>query len=76
MNMTKKEALSLFDGNGAALGRALGVSRATISKLPTELDRQTTMKMIGCAVLSGLFDKLPSRIRDLVVAQYKRKKAA
>ena len=32
--ITKEEALHLYDGNQAALGRALGVSRQAISKLP------------------------------------------
>ena len=32
--VTKERALALFDGNQAALGRALGVTRQAINKLP------------------------------------------
>lgn len=32
--ITKEQALALYDGNQAALGRGLGVSRQAINKLP------------------------------------------
>lgn len=32
--LTKEQALALFDGNQAALGRSLGVTRQAINKLP------------------------------------------
>ena len=32
--LTKQSALDLYDGNQAALGRALGISRQAINKLP------------------------------------------
>lgn len=34
--MTKQEALSWFDGNGAALGRALGITRYAVWKWPDD----------------------------------------
>lgn len=74
--MKKSEALGLFDGNGAALGRALGVGRAAISKLPPDLDRPTTMKIVGCAVLLGLVHKLPDRFVRLAQQADSQSKAA
>lgn len=32
--ITKEKALSLFNGNGAALARALGITRAAVSEWP------------------------------------------
>lgn len=32
--MRKKDALAHFDGNGARLGRAIGVTRVTVSEWP------------------------------------------
>jgi hypothetical protein len=63
--MTKTEAKAIFDGNGAALGRAIGVQRARISRLPEELDQSTTDRVIGAAIRLGLLDRLPSRYRHL-----------
>lgn len=38
IRVTKAEALALFEGNQAALGRALGVTRQAISKIPDDGD--------------------------------------
>lgn len=38
VRVTKAEALKHFDGNQAALGRALGVSRQAIDKVPDDGD--------------------------------------
>ena len=33
-SITKAQALALYNGNGAALARALGIGRAAVSKWP------------------------------------------
>jgi len=44
--LTKDQALALFDGNQAALGRALGVTRQAINKLgPGELPEWMDLKI-------------------------------
>ncbi|MBU9579588.1 Cro/Cl family transcriptional regulator [Ralstonia mannitolilytica] len=52
MVMTKKEAIGIF-GSGAALGRALGVSRAAIWQWPDELDQKQTDTVVGAAIRLG-----------------------
>jgi transcriptional regulator with XRE-family HTH domain len=54
MNLTKKQALAVFGGNGAALGRALGISKGAISQWPEDLDKKQTAAVIGAAVQLGL----------------------
>ena len=61
--MTKTEAKAIFNGNGAELGRAIGVLRARVSQWPEELDQATTDRVIGAAVRLGLTEKLPERFK-------------
>lgn len=58
--MTKKEAIQLF-GNGAALGRAIGLSRGRISQLPDgPLPQQYIDRITGAAIRLGVGIKQPS----------------
>lgn len=50
--MTKKQAIAIF-GTGAALGRALGITKGAISQWSDELDRRYTAMVIGAAVQTG-----------------------
>jgi len=50
--MTKKEAIEIF-GSGAALGRALGISRAAVWQWPERLDQKQTDMVVGAAVRLG-----------------------
>lgn len=52
MAMTKKEAVEIF-GSGAALGRALGISRAAIWQWPDQLDQKQTDMVVGAAIRLG-----------------------
>lgn len=52
MNLTKHQALAIF-GSGAALARALGITRGAVSQWPDDLDQQRTAMVIGAAVQSG-----------------------
>ncbi|EIF30938.1 hypothetical protein BCh11DRAFT_06450 [Burkholderia sp. Ch1-1] len=53
MNLTKKQAIDIFGGNGAALGRALGITKGAISQWADELDQKQTAMVIGAAVQLG-----------------------
>lgn len=53
MLMTKKDAVGMF-GSGAALGRALGVSKAAIWQWPDELSQKQTDMVVGAAIRLGL----------------------
>ncbi|WP_124083793.1 Cro/CI family transcriptional regulator [Burkholderia gladioli] len=53
MNLTKQQATAIF-GSGAALARALGITRGAVSQWPDKLDQQRTAMVIGAAVQSGL----------------------
>jgi hypothetical protein len=52
MNLTKKQAIAIFD-SGAALGRALGISKGAVSQWPEDLDQKQTAMVIGAAVQLG-----------------------
>lgn len=52
MNLTKRQAIAIFD-SGAALGRALGLTKGAISQWPEILDQQRTAAVIGAAVQLG-----------------------
>lgn len=52
MNLTKQQATAIF-GSGAALARALGITRGAVSQWPDELDQQRTAMVIGAAVQNG-----------------------
>ena len=57
--ITKDQALALFDGNQAALGRALGVTRQAINKLPFgDLPEWMDLK-IRFVIKPGLFGEQP-----------------
>jgi hypothetical protein len=53
MLMTKQQAIDLFDGNGAELGRALGLSRGRISQWPDVLEQRETDLVVGAAIRLG-----------------------
>ncbi|WP_407059243.1 hypothetical protein ACJBUE_20240 (plasmid) [Ralstonia syzygii subsp. celebesensis] len=50
--MTKKEAILIF-GSGAALGRALGVTRSAIWQWPDQLDQKQADMVVGAAIRLG-----------------------
>lgn len=52
MNLTKRQAIAIFD-SGAALGRALGITKGAISQWPEVLDRRQTAMVIGAAMQLG-----------------------
>lgn len=51
--MQKQDAIQLF-GSGAALARALGITRGAISLWPDILDQRRTDEVVGAAVRLGL----------------------
>ncbi|MFY2857482.1 Cro/CI family transcriptional regulator [Achromobacter xylosoxidans] len=50
--MTKQDAIKAF-GSGAALGRALGITRGAVSLWPTELDQARIDRVRGAALRLG-----------------------
>ncbi|MBR8083097.1 hypothetical protein KDX23_10105 [Burkholderia vietnamiensis] len=52
MNLTKQQATAIF-GSGAALARALGITKGAVSQWPDVLDQQRTAMVIGAAVQHG-----------------------
>ncbi|PVX84327.1 Cro/CI family transcriptional regulator [Paraburkholderia unamae] len=52
MNLTKQQAADIF-GSGAALARALGITKGAVSQWPEQLDQQRTAMVIGAAVQAG-----------------------
>ncbi|HEP6427758.1 Cro/CI family transcriptional regulator [Burkholderia cenocepacia] len=52
MNLTKQQATAIF-GSGAALARALGITKGAVSQWPEILDQQRTAMVIGAAVQHG-----------------------
>jgi hypothetical protein len=63
--MKKQDAIDLF-GSGAALARALGVTRQLIWAWPADLDEHQTDRVIGAAIRLG---KLPGLIQAGIEAQ-------
>ncbi|HFT8008583.1 TPA: Cro/CI family transcriptional regulator [Burkholderia cenocepacia] len=59
MNLTKQQAVAIF-GTGAALARALGLTKGAIPQWPDELDTQRTAAVIGAAVQHGFADRIPA----------------
>lgn len=53
MNLTKQQAIAMFE-TGAALGRALGITKGAISQWPETLDQRQTAMVIGAAVQLGI----------------------
>lgn len=51
--MKKKDAISLF-GSGAALARALGLSRGRIAQWENDLTEDQANRVIGVAVRKGI----------------------
>lgn len=58
--MTKQEAIGIF-GSGAALGRALGLTRGAISFWPEELDQGRADRVRGAALRLGLDLRKPAQ---------------
>jgi hypothetical protein len=52
MLMTKQQAIEIF-GSGAALGRAIGLTRGRISQWPPHLGQRETDLVVGAAVRMG-----------------------
>lgn len=52
MHLTKQQAVAMF-GSGAALGRALGISKGAVSQWADQLDQKQTAMVIGAAVQTG-----------------------
>jgi hypothetical protein len=52
MNLTKQQAIAMFE-SGAALGRALGITKGAISQWPETLDQRQTAMVLGAAVQHG-----------------------
>ncbi|MEN5158940.1 Cro/CI family transcriptional regulator [Achromobacter spanius] len=50
--MTKQEAIQAF-GSGAALARALGLTRSAISQWPRQLDQTRADRVSGAALRLG-----------------------
>lgn len=50
--MTKQDAIKAF-GSGAALARALGITRGAVSLWPTELDQARIDRVRGAALRLG-----------------------
>jgi hypothetical protein len=55
--MTKQQAIDIFGGSGAELGRAVGLTRGRISQWPDELEQRETDLVVGAAIRLGR--KLP-----------------
>lgn len=53
MFMTKKQAIDMFGGSGAELGRAVGLSRGRISQWSELLDQKQTDLVVGAAIRLG-----------------------
>lgn len=66
MSMTKKQAIAIF-GNGAELGRAIGLSRSRISQWPEDLGQREADLVVGAALRLG--KQLPPEIRALPSTQ-------
>ena len=72
--MKKKEATLIF-GSGAALARALDVSRAAICNWPDELDQRKSDLVIGASLrLNKISFEEASRLAKQECAITKRKK--
>jgi len=52
MTLTKFQAIAMF-GSGAALGRALGITKSAVSQWPEVLDQRTSDEIIGAALRLG-----------------------
>lgn len=53
MLMTKQQAIDIFGGTGADLGRAVGLTRARISQWPETLEQRETDLVVGAAIRLG-----------------------
>lgn len=51
--MNKQDAIQLF-GSGAALARALGITRGAVSLWPDVLDQRRADEVVGAAMRLGL----------------------
>ncbi|OWT68066.1 MULTISPECIES: Cro/CI family transcriptional regulator [unclassified Achromobacter] len=66
--MTKQEAIAKF-GNGAALARALGITRSAISQWPDVLDQTRTDLVNGAAMRLGKIKVRRKRAARVVAAE-------
>ncbi|RIQ74555.1 hypothetical protein D0838_04980 [Bordetella avium] len=62
--MTKQDAIKAF-GSGAALGRALGVTRGAVSLWPEQLDQTRADRVRGAAVRLGIALPEAARVADI-----------
>jgi hypothetical protein len=53
MLLTKQQAIDIFGGNGAELGRAVGLTRGRISQWPEVLAQRETDLVVGAAIRLG-----------------------
>jgi transcriptional repressor of cell division inhibition gene dicB len=53
MLLTKQQAIDVFGGSGAELGRAVGLSRGRISQWPKVLPQRETDLVVGAAMRLG-----------------------
>ena len=56
--MNKRDAINIF-GSGAALARAIGVTRSAISQWPEVLEQAQADRVMGAAFRLGLLHKMP-----------------
>lgn len=67
--MDKKKAISLF-GSGAALGRALGISRTAVGFWPKVLTTRQQDEVIGAAIRVGKIT--PEEAKELIEHERQR----
>ena len=67
--MNKKVAISLF-GSGAALGRALGISRTAVGFWPETLTIRQQDEVIGAAIRLGKIT--PEQAKELITNERQR----
>lgn len=67
--MNKKIAISLF-GSGAALGRALGISRTAVGFWPETLTIRQQDEVIGAAIRLGKIT--PEQAKELITNERQR----
>ena len=67
--MDKEKAISLF-GSGAALGRALGISRTAVGFWPKVLTTRQQDEVIGAAIRVGKLS--PAQAKELIEHERQR----
>lgn len=69
--MHKQVAVKMF-GSGAALARAIGVTRQYVSAMPDELPISISDRVVGAALRTG---KIPAREVSMAFPDYNPKRA-